>query len=102
MASDVLEVSGRKMIEALIAGEKDVTVLAELAQKKLRDKIPQLQRALTGELTGLHHFIFRPLLELSAFAKRDIPQRACGSGALAPVSCPVEQLDAVAESASAG
>jgi len=39
VASDVLGMSGRKMIEALIAGEKDVTVLAELAQRKLRGKI---------------------------------------------------------------
>jgi transposase len=48
VASDVMGVSGRKMIEALIGGEKDVTVLAELAQRKLRGKIPELQRALEG------------------------------------------------------
>lgn len=40
------------MIEALIGGEKDASVLADLAQKKLREKIPQLQRALEGEVTG--------------------------------------------------
>ena len=51
VASDVLGVSGRKMIEGLLAGEKDVTVLAELAQRKLRGKIPQLQLKL-HELRG--------------------------------------------------
>ncbi len=40
VASDVLGVSGRKMIEALIAGEKDVTVLADLAQRQLRARFP--------------------------------------------------------------
>ncbi len=48
VASDVLGVSGRKMIEALLAGEKDVTVLADLARRQLRGKIPELQRALEG------------------------------------------------------
>jgi transposase len=63
VASDVLGVSGRKMIEALIAGEKDVGKLADLAQKSLRGKIPQLQRALAGELTEHHRFFLRQLLD---------------------------------------
>ncbi len=50
VASDVMGASGRKMIEGLIAGEKDVSVLADLAQRQLRGKIPELQRALEGEL----------------------------------------------------
>ena len=40
VASDVLGVSGRKMIEALIAGEKDITVLADLASASFAVRFP--------------------------------------------------------------
>jgi transposase len=98
VASDVLGVSGRKMIEALIAGEKDVRVLAELAQKKLRDKIPQLQRALTGELTEHHRFLLQQLLGQYDFLEKEIARTSERLGAVAPPSfrAAVEQLDAVA------
>ena len=98
VASDVLGVSGRKMIEALIAGEKDVTVLAELAQKKLRDKIPQLQRALAGELTEHHCFLLQQLLGQYDFLEKEIVRTSERLGAVAPplFRAAVEQLDAVA------
>ena len=48
VATDVLGVSGRAMIRALIAGESDPDELAELARRRLRGKIPQLQPALQG------------------------------------------------------
>jgi len=98
VASDVLGVSGRKMIEALIAGEKDVTVLAELAQKKLRDKIPQLQRALAGELTEHHRFLLQQLLGQYDFLEKEIARTSERLGVVAPPSfrAAVEQLDAVA------
>ena len=54
VASDVIGVSGRAMLRALIAGERDPEVLAELARGKLRKKIPDLQRALQGRF-GDHH-----------------------------------------------
>lgn len=89
---------GRKMIEALMAGEKDVTVLAELAQRKLRDKIPQLQRALEGELTEHHGFLLRQLLGQYDFLEKEIASVSEWLGAVAPPSfrAAVEQLDAVA------
>ncbi len=98
VASDVLGVSGRKMIEALIAGEKDVTVLAELAQRKLRDKIPQLQRALEGELNDHHRFLLRQLLGQYDFLEKEIASVSERLGAIAPPSfrAAVEQLDAIA------
>ncbi|MGH7536224.1 MAG: IS110 family transposase, partial [Gemmatimonadales bacterium] len=46
VATDALGVSGRAMIEALIAGVHDPDVLAEMAKAKLRHKIPELRRAL--------------------------------------------------------
>jgi transposase len=47
-------VSGRAMLGALIAGERDPDVLAELAKGKLRNKIPALRQALRGRFTGHH------------------------------------------------
>jgi transposase len=98
VASDVLGVSGRKMIEALIDGEKDPRVLAELAQKRLRDKIPQLQRALEGEINDHHRFLLRQLLDQYDFLEKEIARISERLGAVAPPSfrSAVEQLDAVA------
>jgi transposase len=56
VASRVLTQSGRAMIEALIAGERDGATLAELAKGKLRPKIPALTEALTGRF-GSHHAV---------------------------------------------
>jgi transposase len=42
VASDILGVSGRLMLEALIAGDRDPVALADLAKRRLRSKIPQL------------------------------------------------------------
>jgi transposase len=54
VASDVLGVSGRAMLSALVAGERDPDVLAELAKGRLRRKIPALRQALRGRF-GEHH-----------------------------------------------
>jgi transposase len=54
VAADVLGVSGRAMLKALVAGERDPVVLAELAKGKLRKKLPQLRLALAGRF-GEHH-----------------------------------------------
>jgi transposase len=56
VASRVLTQSGRAMIEALIAGERDGARLAELAKGKMRPKIPALTDALTGHF-GSHHAV---------------------------------------------
>jgi transposase len=54
VASEVIGVSGRAMLRALIAGERDPETLADMAKGKLRKKIPDLQRALRGRF-GSHH-----------------------------------------------
>jgi transposase len=56
VASKVLTQSGRAMVEALIAGERDPARLAGLAKGKLRPKIPALAEALTGHF-GPHHAV---------------------------------------------
>jgi len=54
VATDMMGVSGRLMIEALIAGERDPRVLAELAKGRLRVKRAALIEALTGRFDGHH------------------------------------------------
>jgi transposase len=48
VATDILGKSGREILAALVAGQTDGAALAQLAQGRLREKIPQLERALTG------------------------------------------------------
>jgi transposase len=55
VASSTLTKSGRAMIEALIAGERDPDQLAELARGRMRAKIPELVRALNGTRFNDHH-----------------------------------------------
>jgi transposase len=63
VASDVLGVSGRDMLRALVAGEDDPHRLAELARRKLRAKIPALRLALRGRVTDHHRFLLGLLLD---------------------------------------
>ncbi len=63
VASDVLGVSGRAMIRAIIDGQDDPERLAELAKRSLRGKIPELKRALAGRVTEHHRFLLGLLLD---------------------------------------
>lgn len=63
VATDTLGASGRRMLEALVSGEEDSRRLAEMAQGKLRSKIPELGQALEGRVTGHHRFLLRELLD---------------------------------------
>jgi len=63
VASDVLGVSGRAMIQAIIAGQEDPNTLAELAKRSLRGKIPELKQALLGRVTDHHRFVLQVLLD---------------------------------------
>src|SRR5674476_299461 len=62
-ASDVMGVSGRAMMRALIAGQSDSTVLAELAKGRMRTKIPDLRKALTGRFREHHGFLLKRMLD---------------------------------------
>jgi transposase len=55
VATDVLGVSGRAMLEALVAGTHDPQVLAALAKGRLRTRLPALQEALAGRFRTDHH-----------------------------------------------
>jgi transposase len=62
VASDIFGVSGRAMMAALITGERDPKVLAQLARSRMRGKITQLQEAFTGHFTDHHAFLLGKML----------------------------------------
>jgi transposase len=66
VASDVLGVSGRAMLAALVAGERDPMVLAELAKGVLRRKIPALRQALRGRFRSHHALLIGLSLDHTA------------------------------------
>jgi transposase len=63
VATDPLGVSGRAMLKAIIAGERDVEKLAEMSRGLLRRKIPQLQLALEGRVSNHHRFLLQELMD---------------------------------------
>ena len=63
VASNALGVSGQQMIEAIIAGEQDPERLADLAQRRLRQRIPELQLALEGRVRDHHRFMLKEFLD---------------------------------------
>jgi transposase len=63
VVSDILGKSGRAMLEALIAGERDPRVLAEMALGSMRGKREILAEALTGRFAGPHAFMARTMLD---------------------------------------
>jgi transposase len=63
VATDIMGVSGRAMIEALIAGQRDPLVLADLAKGRMRVKHAALVQALTGQFSDHHGELARILLD---------------------------------------
>ncbi len=63
VATNVMGVSGRQMLGAIIAGEQDPEALAEMAKGRLRAKIPELERALSGRVRASHRLLLRLHLE---------------------------------------
>src|SRR5262249_13118218 len=57
VATDILGRSGRDMLVALVSGASDAAALAQLARGRLREKLPQLEQALTGQFSAHHRFL---------------------------------------------
>jgi len=67
VASNVVGASGRAMLEALLAGQRDPEVLAELARGRLRAKLPELRQALVGRVQPHHLILLRQILDHMEF-----------------------------------
>ena len=61
--SDIFGASGRDMLAALIAGQRDPRALADLARKQMRATTSVLQEALTGHFTDHHAFLLGMMLD---------------------------------------
>ena len=64
VASEITGASGRKILRAMVAGERDPAVLADLSLQRLRVKIPALTQALDGRFTEHHAFLVKLHLDL--------------------------------------
>lgn len=74
VASNVAGASGRAMLEALVAGERDPQLLAQLAKGRLREKLPQLEQALAGTVGAHHRFLIARQLAHIDFLDEAIAQ----------------------------
>jgi transposase len=63
VATDIMGVSGREMLAAIIAGKDDPQALAQLAKGRMRNKIDDLERALTGHIKANHRLLLTLHLE---------------------------------------
>jgi transposase len=62
VATDILGISGRAMLEALVRGTTDPNVLPDLARGRLRTKLPALRQALAGRFRRHHAFLVSQIL----------------------------------------
>lgn len=74
VATDTLGVSGRRMIQALIAGEDDAAVLASLAKGRMRSKQAELTAALEGQVRPHHRFLLRQWMGLLTTLEQHITE----------------------------
>jgi transposase len=72
VASDILGVTGRAVIRAIIAGQEHPDWLADKAKGSLRGKRPELRLALRGRITDHHRLMLRELMEDLEFVERKI------------------------------
>jgi transposase len=76
VVSDVFGKRARRMLEGLVAGERDPAKLSAMALGTLRGKIPQLEVALEGQCTEPHATLMKGALELVEVLGRQIAERA--------------------------
>jgi transposase len=96
VASDVMGVSARAMLEALLQGEGDPTALAQLARGRMRSKRDLLAQALQGRFTPHHRFLIQEQLahidsldETIGHVSREIAER------LRPFEAQLKRLETI-------
>jgi transposase len=96
VASDIFGVSGRAMLAALVAGERDPKVLARLARTRLRAKLGQLEEAFTGHFGDHHAFLLARMLSRIDQASADIAElEAKIEEEVTPFQAAVDRLDEI-------
>jgi transposase len=72
VVTDITGVSGRAILQALIAGQSDPGTLADLARGRLRKKLASLREAVAGHVTDHHRFLLRRLMSELRFLEEEI------------------------------
>jgi transposase len=96
VATDILAVSGRAILEAFVQGTTDPAVLADLARGKLRRKLPALRQALAGRFRAHHAFLVSQLLAHVDYLDEAITTMSEEvQRGLAPFTAQLKQLDTI-------
>ena len=96
VATDIFGVSGRDMMAALIAGERDPKRLAQLARARMRAKISQLEEAFHGRFTDHHAFLLAKMPARIDAINADIAEVENRiEDQVAPLADAVDRLDAI-------
>jgi transposase len=96
VATNILGVSGRAMLEALVHGTTDPEVLADLARGRLRKKLPALREALAGRFRPHHAFLVSQLLAHMDYLEEAISAVSTEvEGRLAPFAQHLTHLDTI-------
>jgi transposase len=96
VATDVVGKTGRQILQALVAGTTDGAALAQLARGRLREKIPQLEQALTGQFGAHHRFLIAEQLAHVDFLEAALERVSAEIGArLRPVEQDLERLQTI-------
>jgi len=96
VASDIFGVSGREMMAALVGGQTNPKVLAQLARGRMRVKIGALEEAFTGHFTDHHGFLLATMLTRIDALDADIAALEHKiEEMVAPFALAVEKLDEI-------
>ncbi|HEX2290417.1 MAG TPA: IS110 family transposase, partial [Pseudonocardiaceae bacterium] len=96
VATDIMGASGRAMLAALLAGTTDARTLAELAKGRLREKLPELERALTGQMAAHQRFLLAQQLAHIDFLEATIDRVGAEIGErLRPFEEAISRLDTI-------
>jgi transposase len=96
VATNILGVSGRAMLEALVHGTTDPEVLADMARGRLRKKLPALREALAGRFRPHHAFLVSQILAHMDYLEEAISAVSTEvAGRLVPFAQPLTQLDTI-------
>jgi len=96
VASDIFGVSGRAMLDALAAGERNPKALAQFARTRMRGKISVLEEAFTGHFTGHHAFLPAKMLARIDGLNADIAELDARIEEMtAPFASAVQRLDEI-------
>jgi transposase len=96
VASDLMGASGREMLAALVGGSTDATALAQLARGKLRQKLPDLGRALAGRCGAHQRFLLARQLAHIDFLDEAIEQVSAEvRERVRPFEAVVQRLDTI-------